>query len=716
VNGDIYVIGTTETTGFANSNGMVAKFDRNGNLIWSNIYGGNNWDELYDAEFDNNDLIVVGHTASFGSGNRDALAIKLNSLGDTIWTQLYGNSNAENIYKIVQTNDNNFVLCGDTRSIGQGNEDVLLIKINSNGDTLWTKSYGTTFSDKGFALTEDQSGNLYVQGVNTQFPNGVFLMKVDPNGVLQWTKHYQPSTGYFTGDENLSLKTTSENTIIATLYSANISGGGGNNDAILAEFDLNGNIIWIRGYGGFQYDDVKEVIERPTGFLAAGQTANFNAPTSNVTIYMLYTDSIGQTGCNEFVPTVNVQNLNFISESGLQIDNGISITSPLPVITSISVIDSVLCGAICTFDVQITGNTSGCIGDLISLSVPLGNIYNWSTGDNSNTISVSLLSDTTIYLTSSSGGCSDYDSILIQAVQFPNVIIGGDTVSCIGNVVPLSVPSGFSYSWSTGESGNSILLALNGDTTVFVTTTNGVCSEIDSVTVNAISAPDLTIIGDTVICVGSTENLTVSGATNYLWQNGDTINSTSVSLSTSEYFNVVGYIGGCSAEDSIYINVVSPPNFSVDLDTTITSGSSLNFSINGCDQVAWTPTNYLSCANCPNPVSTPSNSISYFVSCIDMNGCLTSDTINITELIIPNAFSPNGDLSNDTWEIVGISNYPESRVEIFNRWGDKVYEKSGYDNSWDGTFNGKLLPGGVYYFILDLDDDTQIKGSINIIF
>jgi gliding motility-associated-like protein len=105
-----------------------------------------------------------------------------------------------------------------------------------------------------------------------------------------------------------------------------------------------------------------------------------------------------------------------------------------------------------------------------------------------------------------------------------------------------------------------------------------------------------------------------------------------------------------------------------------------------------------------------------------MNGCLTSDTINITvtnvdtELIIPNAFSPNGDLSNDTWEIVGISNYPESRVEIFNRWGDKVYEKSGYDNSWDGTFNGKLLPGGVYYFILDLDDDTQIKGSINIIF
>lgn len=720
--GNIYVIGITETTGFPSSNGMLSKFDRNGNLIWSNIYGGNNWDELYDAEFDNNDLIVVGHTASFGSGNRDALAMKLNSLGDTIWTHLYGSSSAENIYKIIKTNDNNFVLCGDTRSIGQGNEDVLLIKIDSNGDTLWTKSYGTTFSDKGFAITEDQSGNLYIQGVNTQFPNGVFLMKVDINGVLQWTKHYQPSTGYFTGDENLSLKTTTNNTIIATFYSANISGGGGNNDGILSEFDDNGSIIWVRGYGGAQYDDVKEVIERPTGFLAAGQTANFNAPASNVTIYMLYTDSIGQTGCNEFVPTVNVQNLSFISDSGLQIDNGILIASPPPSVVSISAIDSVQCGLICTFDIQITGNNSGCFGEIISLSAPLGNTYSWSSGSISNTTSITLLSDTIIYLSSSNSGCNDLDSIFIQAVQYPFVSIVGDTISCIGSSIPLSVTSGFSYSWSTGDIGSNISVQVSGDTTIYLNTTNGICTELDSITISTIPPPSLNIIGDTIVCLGGQINLSVSGASSYLWQNGDTMNTTTAVVSSSQYFNVIGFISGCSTEDSIFINVISPPSFSIDYDTTVVSGSPISFAINGCDQVTWSPSNFLSCNNCPNPISTPTNSVSYLVNCFDINGCYSTDTINVTvtnggiELVIPNAFSPNGDLSNDNWEIVGILNYPNARVEIFNRWGDKVYEKTGYDNSWDGTYNGKLLPGGVYYFILDLDGSTQLKGSINIIF
>ena len=98
----------------------------------------------------------------------------------------------------------------------------------------------------------------------------------------------------------------------------------------------------------------------------------------------------------------------------------------------------------------------------------------------------------------------------------------------------------------------------------------------------------------------------------------------------------------------------------------------------------------------------------YIVNIEDNNRCLLTDTtqlksINRSCLIIPTAFTPNGDGYNDTWEIGNIEIYPEARVEIYNRWGELIFVSgNGYERKWDGTYKGRDMPIDSYHYIIKL--------------
>jgi gliding motility-associated-like protein len=74
----------------------------------------------------------------------------------------------------------------------------------------------------------------------------------------------------------------------------------------------------------------------------------------------------------------------------------------------------------------------------------------------------------------------------------------------------------------------------------------------------------------------------------------------------------------------------------------------------------------------------------------------------IADIIIPNAFTPNGDGINDTWDIQKINNYPDCSVQVFNRYGLLVFSSIGYSIPWDGIYKGSELPTGTYYYIINL--------------
>jgi large repetitive protein len=99
-------------------------------------------------------------------------------------------------------------------------------------------------------------------------------------------------------------------------------------------------------------------------------------------------------------------------------------------------------------------------------------------------------------------------------------------------------------------------------------------------------------------------------------------------------------------------------------------------------------------------------------------GPIISGQIFVTScLIIPNAFSPNGDLINDEWTIGNIDLYPEAEIKIYNNWGVLLWQSArGYPRKWDGTSNGKNLPVDSYFFVIDLHNGTKpLGGSVTII-
>ncbi len=136
-------------------------------------------------------------------------------------------------------------------------------------------------------------------------------------------------------------------------------------------------------------------------------------------------------------------------------------------------------------------------------------------------------------------------------------------------------------------------------------------------------------------------------------------------------------------------------------------------------QYLWTPNLYLSSDTAANPKSTPADDITYRLTLTGKGSCSVSDTIFIQVLkapVVPNVFSPNGDGINDTWRIKYLESYPGAEIEVFNRYGQKVFHSIGYDKDWDGTIGGKALPIGTYYYIINPKNGRPIiQGSVTII-
>jgi len=173
--------------------------------------------------------------------------------------------------------------------------------------------------------------------------------------------------------------------------------------------------------------------------------------------------------------------------------------------------------------------------------------------------------------------------------------------------------------------------------------------------------------------------------------------------------------------------VLSAPPISAGPDKNIITGASVQLEaaiINpGLYQYQWTPSNYLSDPRLLQPVATPPSTTLYIISATDTrSGCTAVDTMQVgvfTALYIPTAFTPNRDGKNDTWEISGLAMYPSAKVYVFERAGQLVFESSNYNAAyWDGRYKGKLLPAGVYVYLIQLNDEkkTLLKGTLTIIY
>lgn len=191
-----YVIaGATSSYNVQGSDMLLFKTDPLGNQLWMKTIGGaqNDWARRIMHAPGGSGYILAGHTNSFGAGAYDAYIVHTNWNGDTLWTRTVGGSDWDFVYGLDTTSDGNLVLCGETSSFGNGNRDAWILKMNMNGDTLWTKTIGGGEDDVANYLFEDRDGNLVVLGSTKSWGMGLrdfYFIKLNASGDTIFTKHY----------------------------------------------------------------------------------------------------------------------------------------------------------------------------------------------------------------------------------------------------------------------------------------------------------------------------------------------------------------------------------------------------------------------------------------------------------------------------------------------------------------------------------------------
>lgn len=164
-NDKAYDILTAETGGFlmtgireVTGNGydmFLAETNADGDTVWTKTYGGSDWDFAYslDTTFDGG-MVVAGETYSYGNGNADGIIFKTNATGDTIWQTVLGGPQDDGLRMVFESYDSTIYAIGTTSSFGAGGSDVWLVALSQNGDTLFTKTYGTTADEFGYSLDD----------------------------------------------------------------------------------------------------------------------------------------------------------------------------------------------------------------------------------------------------------------------------------------------------------------------------------------------------------------------------------------------------------------------------------------------------------------------------------------------------------------------------------------------------------------------------------
>ncbi|MBI5539990.1 MAG: gliding motility-associated C-terminal domain-containing protein [Bacteroidia bacterium] len=395
--------------------------------------------------------------------------------------------------------------------------------------------------------------------------------------------------------------------------------------------------------------------------------------------------------------------------------------------------------------VNTNSNSPICEGNAINLTTISGTNYQWS-GPNGFTstlqnpsINTALLSDSGYYsvTVTNNSGCTSSASESITIFAIPLISIISNSPVCEGNNISITSSGGATYLWSgpngffSNTQNQTISNANNLNSGIYTVTATGAngCTTSATTTVSVQNLPIVSCTNTTPLCVGDPIELFSSGGTTYNWTGPDSFISTdqnpvilNASLLNSGIYNVTvtdNYNCTNIAQTSINYptpliitsNVEQYPSSKTGSITLTVSGGS------GSYQYLWS-----------NNATTSSISElqtgTYIVTITDNLLCQLIDTFTIDiPLIIPTLITPNGDNVNDDFEIIGIGAYPEVTIEIFNRWGDKLFlfdgtgeEYSIQTNRWNGKLKGKDLPLGSYVFIVNLHNDKDpINGVCSIV-
>ncbi|MBT0160651.1 hypothetical protein G4O51_11795 [Candidatus Bathyarchaeota archaeon A05DMB-2] len=249
--------------------GYVVKIDDNGAMKWNVTVGGAEVDKLFSATKTQDGFMLVGLTYSFSSNESDVWVVKIDLNGNVAWNKNYGWSMDDAGRAIAQTEGNNFVVAGYTDSVGNGDYDFLMLKINAGGNIVWNKTYGGAQSDKAYAIVAASGGCVVAGDTRSKGAgdNDAWVIKVDLNGDLLWDRTVGGS-GF-----DMPSRITCPSSGGYVLCGFTFSFGSGQRDFWLFKIDDLGSIQWSSTVGRSEYEEAYVVLETAENeFVMAGWT------------------------------------------------------------------------------------------------------------------------------------------------------------------------------------------------------------------------------------------------------------------------------------------------------------------------------------------------------------------------------------------------------------------------------------------------------------
>lgn len=276
----------------------LIKIDLYGDESWSKTFGGDRVDEGYDVNLTSDGgYIVTGSKDMGGTIGYELWLIRTDSNGNEIWDKTFSglNANGSNTdvgFSASETTDGGFIVAGET-IVGAEGREIFLIRTDQNGNELWRNTFGESVGDdKGFCVQQTSDSGFIISGYTSEYDGQgglideqIYLVKVNSNGDEIWSKQY----GGTSNERASFVIETTDGGFAIIGYTGSF--GNGSTDVWLVKTDTSGNLQWDKTFGGIS-QDYGSCLEQTDdgGYIITGNTESFG---NSVQVYVIKTDSYG---------------------------------------------------------------------------------------------------------------------------------------------------------------------------------------------------------------------------------------------------------------------------------------------------------------------------------------------------------------------------------------------------------------------------------------
>jgi hypothetical protein len=247
----------------------LVRTDAAGEIVWARAHGGDDFDRGNAVvRADDGGFVVLGETRSSGAGDWDMVLLKVDADGNELWSRTFGGPAQERGNAIQGTAGGGYILVGSTKSFGAGGSDLYVIETDDLGNEVWSQTYGSELDEEGYDVRRTSDGGLFILAQVTQGARlytdqnpDVFLLRTDGAGNEIWSQVWEEEN---VAGGHVLLPTSDGNYIIAGITSS--AGSESDIDFLFLKIDADGNLVWdgsISDANAIDYGT--DVIETPDG-------------------------------------------------------------------------------------------------------------------------------------------------------------------------------------------------------------------------------------------------------------------------------------------------------------------------------------------------------------------------------------------------------------------------------------------------------------------